>query len=245
MSNHFKPAPGKISLLGTWHAQVAATAAKTPWLVQDLIRHKSELLPKFAAYYQQLRALPRRTRRLLQRKWACSLAGAALLLAVGGREAHAGTTINVPAGDVAALIQAISNANSEVAPFDGADTIKLATSTFTLTTSNNSTHGATGLPVITSTITIAGNSSTITRSSVDAFRIFAIGSGGALTLQETTVSGGVASGGRGGGVYNNRGTATLSNSTISGNSAGYRGGGVYNNNGTATLSNCTISGQVP
>ncbi|MGE0683784.1 MAG: hypothetical protein AB7P69_23145 [Candidatus Binatia bacterium] len=51
MSIHYKQASGKDSLLGAWHAQVAETAAKTPWLVQELIRRKSELLPKFAAYY--------------------------------------------------------------------------------------------------------------------------------------------------------------------------------------------------
>ncbi|MBI3248699.1 MAG: thrombospondin type 3 repeat-containing protein [Deltaproteobacteria bacterium] len=239
MSTHLKPAPRPESLLGAWHAQVAVTAKHSPWLVREMLRRKQELLPKFAECYRRLRALPRSTRRLLQRKWACSLAGAALLLAVGGREAHAGTTITVPAGDVAALIQALSDANSEVAPFDGADTIELTTSTFTLTTSNNSTYGATGLPVITSTITIAGNSSTITRSSVDAFRIFAIGGGGDLTLQETTVSGGLAGGG--GGV-SNHGTLTLTDSTISGNTASGGGGGVYNS-GTLTLTDSTISGN--
>ncbi len=44
----------------------------------------------------------------------------------------------------------------------------------------------------------------------------------------------------GGGVYNNHGTVTLSNCTITGNSASI-GGGVYNYYGKATLTNCTIS----
>ena len=104
----------------------------------------------------------------------------------------------------------------------------------------------------------------------DTFRIFAIDSSGNLTLNETTVSGGVAVGsfpanlgggvfnrgtatlthstvsgnstGGGGGVYN-RGTLTLTYSTVSGNSAAFSGGGVFNYFGTATLTHSTVSGN--
>jgi hypothetical protein len=47
------------------------------------MHHRSELLPRFAAYYTQLRALPQRVRRALQRQWRQSLAGVALVLALG------------------------------------------------------------------------------------------------------------------------------------------------------------------
>ena len=52
-------------------------------------------------------------------------------------------------------------------------------------------------------------------------------------------------GGFGGGIYNdNYGTATVTNSTISGNSAsGYDGGGGTFNSGTLTVTNSTISGN--
>ena len=47
----------------------------------------------------------------------------------------------------------------------------------------------------------------------------------------------------GGGVFNNNATATLTNSTISGNSAGNNGGGLANYGGMVTLSGCAISGN--
>jgi len=70
---------------------------------------------------------------------------------------------------------------------------------------------------------------------------------GNLTLQCTTISGGDASdtasheGPEGGGLYNHRGTVTLSNSTITGNTAREAGGAVYNNFGRLSLTNSTIS----
>jgi hypothetical protein len=189
---------------------------------------------------------------MLQRRLAPSLAGAALLLALGHGQALAAT---ISVGGGCSLIDAITAANTDTATGgcsagSGADMISLpASSTHTLTSVNNSTYGDTGLPVVTSTITIEGNDSTITRdSSAPAFRIFAIASTGDLTLQETTVSGGLTAGGggfasgSGGGVYN-RGALTLTDSTISGNTASYGGGGVLNFLSTATLSNSTISGN--
>jgi len=119
----------------------------------------------------------------------------------------------------------------------------VAGSTHTLTAVDNGTYGDTGLPVVSSPITIEGNGSTITRDSgAPAFRIFTINSAGNLTLNETTVSGGVA-GDIGGGVLNYAGTATLTHSTVSGNSAGLYGGGVFNLSGTTTLTNSTVSGN--
>jgi len=56
-----------------WQEQVAI-AIKTPGLVPLLLQQRHELLPRFGVYYTQLRALPRRVRRALQRKWKHSLA---------------------------------------------------------------------------------------------------------------------------------------------------------------------------
>ena len=74
----------------------------------------------------------------------------------------------------------------------GADTIVLQNSSVhTLTAVNNTYSGPTGMPVITTEITIEGNNSTIERdSSAPDFRIFAVRDTGDLTLQETMVSGG-------------------------------------------------------
>jgi hypothetical protein len=63
--------------------------------------------------------------------------------------------IDVPAGDVAALVAAINTANGA----SGDDVIVLAAgSTYSLTAADNSpNYGPNGLPVVTSTITIQGN----------------------------------------------------------------------------------------
>ena len=104
-----------------------------------------------------------------------------------------------------------------------------------------------GVPVISSPITIAGNGSTILRDEgAPAFRIMTVNFVGELTLQDTTVSGGMASGDAvaaadGGGVFN-YGTLTLTDSTISGNSAAGSGGGVLSR-GPLTLTHSTISGN--
>ncbi len=176
------------------------------------------------------------------------MAGLALLLALGQAPALA-ATINVGGGCL--LVDAITAANTNNAiglckAGRGADTIVLpASSTHTLTTANNSTpYGPTGLPVVTSAITIAGKGSTITRASgAPAFRLLGVSSTGNLTIRQTTLSGGAAAGSdrTGGGVFN-RGKLTLSNSTVSGNTAA-DGGGVYTGYGSVTFTNSTVSGN--
>src|SRR6185436_2107158 len=108
--------------------------------------------------------------RPLQHRMAWSLAGAALLLALVQGMATA-TTINVTTDNpnIAAdgncsLIEAIVNANNDAATHadcaagSGADTIVLPTGTHKLTNVNNTYYyGPTGLPLITSPITIQGN----------------------------------------------------------------------------------------
>ena len=125
----------------------------------------------------------------------------------------------------------------------GADIIDLQTNV-TLTAVNNTTDGNNGLPVIASAITIEGNGNTISRSSATAFRILAVAGGANLTLNSATVSGGLASGGfpvgLGGGILN-RGALTVQNSTLSGNSAS-NGGGISNLS-TLTVQNSTLSGN--
>jgi hypothetical protein len=231
-----------------WQKQFV-DASKTLGLTPTLLQQGQELLPRFSSWYSQLQSLPRRVRRLLQRKLKQSLAGAALLLALGHLPAEA-ATINVSGS--CTLIDAITAANTNTATGgctagNGNDTIKLPTSSMqTLTSVNNTENGANGLPVIRSTITIEGQGSTIRRDGlVPAFRIFFVNNTGNLELRATTVSGGIATGvvndSRGGGVFN-KGSLTLINSTISGNSALVIGGGVHNDSGM-TLLNSTVSGN--
>jgi hypothetical protein len=67
------------ALLSAWQAKLKATRESS--LKQQLLQSQGELLPRFAEQYQQLKALPRRMRRMLQRQWKRSLAGLALPLA--------------------------------------------------------------------------------------------------------------------------------------------------------------------
>jgi hypothetical protein len=87
-----KQEPGRIfnqAILSAWQAELKAT--QNPSLKQQLSYREGELLPRLAAPYQQLKALRRRVRRSSQRKWKQSLAGIALLLALGQGPALAAT----------------------------------------------------------------------------------------------------------------------------------------------------------
>ena len=266
------------TIAAAWDAQLAE-AAPTPWFKEILLRRGTEIFPRFAVCYAELRVLPRSARRALQRqiapsseltaifpewlqsggrrelqyKLARSLAGAALLLALGDGLSHA-AIINVsakaPAGINAAdgqcsLIEAIVNANADASVFpdcaagSGADTIVLpAKANVRLKDVYDNSYGPTGLPLITSTITIQGNDARIRRQGESAFRLITVTKTGNLTLQNVNMSHGLSS--TGGGILNN-GTLAIQNSIISGNS-GSIGAGV-SNRGSLTIENSTISGN--
>ena len=155
--------------------------------------------------------------------------------------AHA---LNIPvgAGDTPGLIVAINTANAT----PGANTITLTASTYT---STNATYvfkiahdtvtdaaGPTGLPAITSNLTIDGNGAVILRSAAaPAFRLFYVSPTGSLTLQNVTLSGGLAQGGDGGVGGGNIGAG--------GGGAAGMGGAVFNQ-GTLTVQNCTFNANV-
>ncbi|MBA2491902.1 MAG: hypothetical protein H0V34_09430 [Gammaproteobacteria bacterium] len=245
-------------VVAAWREQLVQ-ALNDPAFKQRLVNHERELLPRFAAQYTKLQTLPRRARRAMQRQWKRSLAGVALLLALGQTPALA-ATINIGGGGgqtsapikVCSLVDAITAANTDTSTGgcpagSGADTIVLPKgSTQTLTAINNSEadqydrffSGPNGLPLVTSAITIQGNGATIRRaSSAPEFRIFAVDFDGRLSLQRTRVSGGKTPDG-GGGIAS-AGRVILSSSTISGNSAS--GGGGVLNLGTLTVTRSTIS----
>jgi hypothetical protein len=140
------------------------------------------------------------------------------------------------------------------------DTIVLPlAATITLTVVDNSTDGETGLPVVTTTIIINGNGSTVERSSAAGtpiFRIFDVSDTGDLTLNDLAIANGLTAihskGDPGGGILN-AGTLTLNNCTVSGNATGDGsdgnsggdggdGGGIFNG-GTLTMTGCTVSGN--
>ena len=179
--------------LAAWQ-QALAEVPQTPALSGALLRPRDDLFGRFAAWYGRLRSRPRAERRRWQRQLGLSLAGIALLLAMNGAPAGAvgpAATITVNGG-ACDLIEAIGNANDTTTgqpnadctagdPL-GADTINLQVNVI-LTASNNATYGPTGLPVVTSAITIEGNGNTISRQAGSPdFRILAVAIGGDLTL---------------------------------------------------------------
>jgi hypothetical protein len=156
------------------------------------------------------------------------------------------------AATTSALIADINAANKA----GGTNTITLAANTtFDLTAVNNTTDGASGLPVISSkkggdNLTIIGNGDTIERSTAagtPAFRLLDVATGNSLTLQNVTLQNGLAQGsgyGSDGAAIFNQGTVTVSGSTLSNNSAAWEGGGIFNFlNGTLTVSGSTLSGN--
>jgi VCBS repeat protein len=202
-------------------------------------------------------ALPKRLRQdghRLPHRMAWSLAGASLLLALGQGVGTAATITvttsnpNIASDGQCSLIEAIINANNDAPIFpdcaagSGADTIVLpANANLVLSAVNNTDFGPTGLPVITSRITIEGNGATIARQgNAPAFGLMAVGFSAELTLRRVTLTGGSSSGNSGG--ISNSGTLKIDNSTISGNTADFAGGGL-NNQGSLTIENSTISGN--
>jgi hypothetical protein len=97
------------TILPVWQQQITEVA-KHPELRRQLARHEYVLLPRFAAHYSELKALPRRLWRNLQRQWKRSLAGVALLFVLGQAPALA-ATINV--NSTCTLGRAMAAANND------------------------------------------------------------------------------------------------------------------------------------
>jgi hypothetical protein len=166
------------------------------------------------------------------------------------------------AATVSDLIAEINAANKS----GGSNTIVLTAPTsspYVLTAVDNTTNGATGLPVVKpgNSLTIVGNGDTIERSTASgtpSFRLFDVTKTGALTLQNVMLRDGLAFGSGnaadGGAIYN-QGTLTLSGVTIQDNTAqgsngaggharggdgqAAAGGGIWSS-GALTLQNCQV-----
>jgi hypothetical protein len=167
---------------------------------------------------------------------------------------------NFTATSVANLVADINAANA----VGGSNTITLvAGTTFNLSAVDNTTDGATGLPVIAANgnLTIVGNGDTIQRSTArgtPTFRLLDVAAGASLTLQNLTLQGGWILGSEvsaeGGAIYN-QGSLELNGVTVQNNRAqgiqssgspGYQklvesaaGGGIYSG-GSLTVEASTI-----
>jgi hypothetical protein len=140
------------------------------------------------------------------------------------------------AATAADLIADIKAANT----VGGANAIVLTaptTSPYVVTVVDNTTAGATGLPVIKKgDLTIVGNGDTIERSSAAGtagFRLFDVASGGSLTVQNLTLANGRLWWGSGtsaeGGAIYNQGTLVLNGVKVGGNSVSGSPGPTTNN----------------
>jgi hypothetical protein len=142
--------------------------------------------------------------------------GAAILLGglLAAAPAQASTGKTVPC-KTPALIAAITAANN-----GGGAAINLAPRcTYHLTTaaSPNAMLGDTGLPAITSRITLTGFRTTIAGNN-STFRILLVTGSGKLTLNGLTITGGNTPG-PGGGIFNLEGTLVLDRSRVTGNAS--------------------------
>ncbi len=167
------------------------------------------------------------------------------------------------AATVSDLIADISASNQQ----GGTNSIALvAGNPFQLTAVDNTTDGATGLPVIAANdnLTIVGNGDAIARSTTTgtpAFRLLDVAAGASLTLQDLTLQGGLASGAgvaaEGGAIYS-QGTLNLNGVTVQnnealgnagrnahqgkgGNGGNGLGGGLYVAGGSVTLTGVTVT----
>lgn len=160
------------------------------------------------------------------------------------------TVTNTNDSGAGSLRQAILDANATVA--DDTITFNIAdcpsgVCTITLSSGElviNAASTAGKLTIANSTgasnLLISGNNQS---------RVFYVKGNGNLTLDGVTVTGGngtgTSSSGFGGGIFNNGGTVTLTNSAVSGNTGTSGGGGIYNSFafGTTILTNSTVSGN--
>jgi len=213
---------------------------------QDVRNDKESLFTRFSEQYKELSALPRNVRRAIKKKCKYSLAGIAILIALGGLPASA-AVINVTAGAVdnienqnCSIVEAIlaANRNQEVDScgmgddegdgntINSGDFIVLPdNSTFTFNSPYipiGQIEGNSALPDITSEITIEGNGSTIERdeNSTAEFRIIEIDNNNmGLILVEIN-------------------DTTFTNGNVTGNRSG---GAIYNDDAGLTINNCTIT----
>ena len=157
--------------------------------------------------------------------------------------------VDLTDGDVT-LRDAIFAANNDAAVSpggptgNGADTIVFDDTVFNAS-SDPITLGGTQLPAITEQLTIDGSidggAARVVVDGDNASRIFTIASGVQVDLQNLVLQNGNSGIADGGGIFN-RGTLTITNSTLWGNSAD-DGGGIFNNRGTLTITNSTLSGN--
>ncbi len=245
MSQHLPSTTGESPMVSKEEGSVR----RRSWLAGVLGRDP-RLAGRLVYFYGRLREMDRARQRIARRA-AGTLAGAALLLALSGAPLHA-ATITVASGEVniadngkCSLIEAIANANDTTngRPYDdcaagapaGADLISLpSSSVFSIEDVNSIFYGYSGLPAITTEITIQGNGSTIQRVGDDPFRLVSVAATGKLNLDNVAMVNGFAESDYGGAILA-YGDLTIRDSIISNNESG-AGGGIFAYGGEVEIS---------
>ncbi|HKA31643.1 MAG TPA: CSLREA domain-containing protein [Candidatus Binatia bacterium] len=242
---HFNDEPKIAAALSVCRGDLLPRFALWYSALRELPRGARRALARRLLHCRRVKdLLPPGARGRTLRRLARSVAAAALLFAVAqaGEAATITVTTNAPGVDDSdgncSLAEAIVNANDDApthpdcAAGSGPDTIVLSKGTHALTAAFSDYAGATGLPVIASDITIAGNRAKIARSKkAPALRLMAVADSGKLTLNEVLLSGGSADIG---GAILNYGSLEINDSTISGNTA-TKGGAIYSRRSTAQV----------
>ncbi len=258
MTKPRRPEPLPLAVTNT-------TLPRRDWWLSLLLGRGRPFFWRFAHVYRRLITHSRRVRRSWTQRTGLTLAGAALLLALGRSPARA-NTISVADGQVAisdngqcSLIEALVNANDtnsglvyddcDAGDPAGMDVVSLPQNGDFLLTQSLATYydSPTGLPLVESEIVIEGNGATIGRdpTAEAQFRLLAVSSSGALTLNNLGLHDGFASGSYGGGaLVNGGGEVVMTGTELIGNTAARVGGAVYNvNEGTLTISDSTLGGN--
>jgi len=137
-------------------------------------------------------------------------------------------------GSDCTLRQAINAANAA----GGQDTIRFAIS------GSSEIDLASELPAVSDPagLTIDGAGATnVTINGGNAVRVISVDQGAGLTLADLSIENGNAGTGNGGAIFNQAGTVTVSDATLSGNTSGASGGAIFNNGGVVTVSGSTFT----
>ena len=91
-------------------------------------------------------------------------------------------------------------------------------------------------------LTVAGAGATdVTINGGDSVRVISVDQGAELTVADLTIENGSAGANNGGAIFNQAGTLTVREATLSGNTTGASGGALYNNGGAVTVTGSTFS----
>jgi PKD domain/HYR domain len=98
---------------------------------------------------------------------------------------------------------------------------------------------------ISKNLTLDGSGQSVTLDGGGSVQVLSVNSGVTFTLNALTIAHGSDSSVGGGGLYNNGGTVSITNSTFANNSASggnaSEGGGLFNNRGTVSITNSTFA----